>query len=86
MQIYRLATRLTMVITTDDAVYDAERLRVATETDPAIQRWEALMWRFQAPTPWTPAGRKWTGAGASCARTPVVSRRLHADFTQARFA
>jgi L-rhamnose mutarotase len=60
MQIYRLGTRMTMVMTTDDAVYDAERMRIASETDPAVQRWETLMWRFQAPTPWTPAGRKWT--------------------------
>ena len=29
-------------------------------SDPAVVRWEELMWRFQAPTPWTPAGQKWT--------------------------
>lgn len=62
MQIYRLGTRMAMVMSTDDAVFDAERMRIATETDPVIQRWEALMWRFQAPTPWTPAGQKWTEA------------------------
>ncbi len=62
MQIYRLGTRMAMVMRTDDAVYDPERMRIATETDPAIQRWEALMWRFQAPTPWTPAGQKWIEA------------------------
>ena len=27
--------------------------------DPAIARWETLMWTYQAPTPWTPAGEKW---------------------------
>ena len=78
MQIYRLGTRMAMVIKTDDAVYDPERLRIATETDPVIQRWEALMWRFQAPTPWTPAGQK---AGArrrhrrAGVREPVLPRR-----------
>ena len=24
-----------------------------------VQRWETLMWQFQAPTPWTPSGQKW---------------------------
>lgn len=62
MQIYRLGTRMAMVMSTDDAVFDAERMRIVTETDPVIQRWETLMWRFQAPTPWTPAGQKWTEA------------------------
>jgi L-rhamnose mutarotase len=62
MQIYRLGTRMAMVMSTDDAVYDPERMRIAAETDPAIQRWEALMWGFQAPTPWTPAGQKWAAA------------------------
>ena len=34
-------------------------VRKATESDPVIQRWEQLMWTFQAPTPWTPSGEKW---------------------------
>ena len=28
--------------------------------NPRIREWEALMWQFQAPTPWTPDGAKWT--------------------------
>ena len=59
MQIWRLGTRMVMIMHTDDAVYDAERLREAADSDPAIQRWEQLMWTFQAPTPWTPGGEKW---------------------------
>src|SRR5688572_33051853 len=59
MQIWRLGTRLTMLMHTDDAVYDAQRMQEASDTDPVIRRWEELMWTFQAPTPWTPAGRKW---------------------------
>jgi L-rhamnose mutarotase len=47
-------------MTTDDAVFDAGRFARATVEDPVIARWEALMWTFQAPTPWTPAGDKWT--------------------------
>ena len=44
MEIHRLGTRMVMVMETDD---------------PKVQAWEALMWRFQAATPWTPAGEKW---------------------------
>ena len=60
MTIHRLGTRLVMVMDTDDAVFDAARMAQATATDPVIARWETLMWQFQAPTPWTPAGQKWT--------------------------
>lgn len=60
MRIWRLGTRLVMLMDTDDAVYDAARMQAAAADDPAIRRWEELMWTFQAPTPWTPAGQKWT--------------------------
>jgi L-rhamnose mutarotase len=60
MTIHRLGTRMVMVMTTDDAVFDAARMAQASIDDPAIARWETLMWTFQAPTPWTPAGEKWT--------------------------
>lgn len=60
MTIHRLGTRMVMLMTTDDAVYDPDRMAQATASDPAVVRWEELMWRFQAPTPWTPAGQKWT--------------------------
>jgi L-rhamnose mutarotase len=59
MEIYRLGTRLFMVMDTDDAVYTAERMAQASLNNPVVQRWETLMWEFQAPTPWTPAGQKW---------------------------
>jgi L-rhamnose mutarotase len=59
MEIYRLGTRLFMVMEVDDAVYDAAAMAQATLDNPAIARWEALMWTYQAPTPWTPEGEKW---------------------------
>ena len=34
----------------------------AAQDDERVQAWEQLMWRFQAPTPWTPKGGKWTAA------------------------
>jgi L-rhamnose mutarotase len=59
LEIFRLGTRLVMVMDTDDAVFDAVRMAAAERDNPRLQEWEALMWRFQAPTPWTPDGRKW---------------------------
>jgi len=59
MEIYRLGTRLFMVMEVDPVVYNAERMAQASLANPAIVRWEALMWTYQAPTPWTPAGEKW---------------------------
>lgn len=62
MQIYRLGTRLCMVMDTDDSRFDAEALAAAEASDPNLVAWERLMWRFQAPTPWTQEGRKWSAA------------------------
>jgi L-rhamnose mutarotase len=62
LEIWRLGTRLCMLMETDDARFDAARMAAAEGSDPRLAAWEALMWRFQAPTPWTPAGRKWTPA------------------------
>jgi L-rhamnose mutarotase len=59
MEIYRLGTRLFMLMETDDAVYDPARFAAAARASPRVCEWEALMWRFQAPTPWTPPGEKW---------------------------
>ncbi|NKF24047.1 L-rhamnose mutarotase [Solimonas marina] len=62
MQIYRLGTRLFMVMETDGTRFDAQAFAGAERDNPVVQRWEALMDRFQAPTPWTEPGRKWTPA------------------------
>lgn len=59
MEIYRLGTRLFMVMEVDPAVYSAQAMAAASLANPAIQRWETLMWTYQAPTPWTPSGDKW---------------------------
>jgi L-rhamnose mutarotase len=59
MEIYRIGCRLFMRTEVDDAVYDPGAAARAAASDPVIQRWEALMWRYQAPTPWTPPGEKW---------------------------
>lgn len=61
MDIHRLGTRLVMLMETDDQRFDPERFETEMSADPTIQAWEALMNRYQAPTPWTPSGQKWIG-------------------------
>lgn len=59
MEIYRLGNRMVMVMEVDPAIYRAEAMAAAAQSDPVIQRWETWMWTFQQPTPWTPEGQKW---------------------------
>jgi L-rhamnose mutarotase len=58
MQIWRLGTRLFMVMDTGPG-FSFERLDEAALANPEVQAWETLMWRFQTPTPWTASGGKW---------------------------
>lgn len=58
MQIWRLGTRLFMVMDTTPT-FSAQAMADASAAHPKVQEWEALMWRFQKPTPWTEAGNKW---------------------------
>jgi len=60
MQIFRLGTRLVMRMVTDDAHFDAARFAQRQAGDPRSQAWEALMDRYQAATPWSQPGAKWT--------------------------
>jgi L-rhamnose mutarotase len=60
LEIFRLGTRLVMVMDTDDAVFDATAMAEAERASARLREWETLMWQFQKATPWTPAGQKWT--------------------------
>ena len=60
MEIYRLGTRLFMVMEVDPVVYCAEKMAAASLNNSVIERWETLMWTYQKSTPWTPDGEKWT--------------------------
>jgi L-rhamnose mutarotase len=59
MEIFRLGTRLVMVMETDDARFDPQRMAAAQSVNPRVREWEDLMWRFQVATPWTGDGIKW---------------------------
>ncbi|GGL94196.1 L-rhamnose mutarotase [Pseudomonas asuensis] len=58
MQIYRLGTRLFMLMDVLSE-FSFEAFEAAATANPKVREWEALMWRYQTPTPWTPEGSKW---------------------------
>lgn len=70
LEIFRLGTRMVMLMETDDTVFDPQHMAAAMRDNPRIQEWEALMWHFQAPTPWTPDGEKWTSMQSIFRLTP----------------
>jgi len=58
MEIYLLGARLFMIMEVSerfsfDAKGDADR------TNPKVQEWERLMWKFQKPLPQAKPGEKW---------------------------
>jgi L-rhamnose mutarotase len=58
MEIYRLETRLFMIIeVTDD--FSFEKKAEADRANETVQRWEELMWKFQLPLPGSKPGEKW---------------------------
>lgn len=58
MEIFLLGTRLMMIVETGPE-FDAEQFARQSAQDPKVGEWEALMWKYQRPTPWTPPGEKW---------------------------
>lgn len=58
MEIYLLGTRLFMIVEAGaDFSFDAKAQ--ADRTDPKVQEWEELMWKFQKPLPQAKPGEKW---------------------------
>ena len=58
MRIYRLGTRMFMVIEADDE-FDFARKAQMDAANPHVQAWEELMWQFQQPLPQAKSGEKW---------------------------
>ncbi len=58
MQIYRLHTRMFMILdTTDDFSFEKKALMDAA--NEKVQVWENLMWQYQLALPIAKAGEKW---------------------------
>jgi L-rhamnose mutarotase len=58
MEIYRTGNRLFMIMETNDS-FSFERKTAMDSSNPKVQEWEQLMWKFQQPLPWAKKGEKW---------------------------
>jgi len=58
LEIYLLGTRLFMIMEVNDR-FSFEDKGAADRTNPKVQEWERLMWRFQQPLPQAKPGEKW---------------------------
>jgi L-rhamnose mutarotase len=58
LELFRTGNRLVLII---DAPEDFSPDSKATSdaSDPEVQAWEALMWRYQRALPWAKPGEKW---------------------------
>jgi L-rhamnose mutarotase len=58
MEIYSLGTRLFMIIEVD-AHFSFEKKAAADRSNPKVQEWEQLMWKFQKALPGSRPDEKW---------------------------
>ena len=58
MEIYLLGTRLFMIMEVSERFSFKEKDR-ADRSNPKVQEWETLMWKFQQPLPQARPGEKW---------------------------
>ena len=58
MEIYLLGTRLFMILEVRPE-FSFEAKAQADRSNPKVQEWEALMWKFQKPLAQAKAGEKW---------------------------
>ena len=58
MEIYLLGTCLFMIMEVHDRFSFEEKGR-ADRSNPKVQEWESLMWKFQQPLPQARPGEKW---------------------------
>jgi L-rhamnose mutarotase len=58
LDIYRTGNRMFMIIEANDD-FSFEKKAVMDNSNPKVQEWEELMWKFQQALPWAKEGEKW---------------------------
>jgi L-rhamnose mutarotase len=58
LDIYRTGNRLFMIMEVDES-FSFEKKSASDASNPKVQEWEELMWKFQQPLPWAKPGEKW---------------------------
>lgn len=71
LEIFRSGDRLVMLMQVGDD-YDPAAKAARDASDPRIQAWEDLMWRFQKALPGSAPGEKWREAGRIFALSAAV--------------
>lgn len=58
MEIYRIENRMFMIMEVDEDFSEERKAQMDAE-NPAVLKWEDLMWEFQQALPWAEPGQKW---------------------------
>jgi L-rhamnose mutarotase len=58
MEIYRLEDRLFMIMETNED-FSFDKKTAMDNANPAVQKWEELMWKYQKAIPGGEPGEKW---------------------------
>ncbi|MDH5379503.1 MAG: L-rhamnose mutarotase [Cyclobacteriaceae bacterium] len=58
MEIYRVSNRLFMIMETSDS-FSFKLKNESDSSNPLVQKWEKLMWKYQQAIPGTIPGEKW---------------------------
>lgn len=58
MELFRAGNRMFMIMEVTDSFSFEEKARM-DESNPAVQKWEALMWKYQQALPFAKPGEKW---------------------------
>ncbi len=58
MEIFRIGNRLFMIMEVNET-FSFERKAVMDASNPKVQSWEELMWKFQQSLPFATKGEKW---------------------------
>lgn len=58
MEIYLTGNRMFMIMEVDET-FDPVKKAKMDATNPKVQEWENLMWKYQQELPWAKNGEKW---------------------------